>query len=112
MGELLFAPLLNMYIGSGCMEFRFNNQRTAESCGCFQDLFGGSRGNIPENHAKNSGKMSPKSRNVVPACLQKLVGEFFLVGQSCGTFGGNFADFFGPTNKGLKISGKCRSFFS
>ena len=47
--------------------------------------------------------------------LQKLVGEFFfyLLGREFdGNFGGTFADFFGPQNKGSKISGKNSEHFS
>ena len=54
---------------------------------------------------------------VLPALLQKLVGEFFWFfagkfGKFNGKFGGNFPGIFSdPQNKGSKFSGKFRSIF-
>ena len=55
---------------------------------------------------------------VLPALLQKLVGEFFWFfagkfGKFSGKFGGNFLGIFSdPQNKGSKFSGKISEHFS
>ena len=57
-------------------------------------------------------------QNLLPAPLQKLVGDFFgffagKFGKFSGKFGGTFAGIFSdPQNKGSKISGKISEHFS
>ena len=42
-----------------------NSIFTREGCGCFQGLFGGSRGRLRESPRKIAGKICPESRNAV-----------------------------------------------
>ena len=67
---------------------------------------------VLETVARKSGVRNhrPHRRCVLPALLQKFVGDFFLfAGNLCGKFGGNFVEICLPTKERLKISGKFRS---
>ena len=53
-----------------------------------------------------------RAQSVLPALLQKLVGEFFILGGNfAGNVGGNLAGIFYQQNKGSKNRGKIRSIF-
>ena len=68
------------------------------------------------DHKKSGSVLGKWGRTnmLLPACLQKLVGEVFLfssvAGTSWGKVGGNVAGFSDAQNKGLKQSGKFGAF--
>ena len=53
-------------------------------------------------------------QSILPACLQKLVGELFYFGEGnlVGSLVGILWDFSDPQNQGSKISGKISEHFS
>ena len=46
------------------------------------------------------------SPNLLPALLQKLVGDFFVFGECCGKFGGKFAGLFQTPLKNAQKNGR------
>ena len=82
----------------------------------FLKIFGplGTRLSAPSNRAIASASDFAVSQGVVPALLQKLVGELFNFGEGglAGNLPGIWGDFFYPTKiKAQKYRRKFRRFF-